>query len=230
MKIVVFSGAGISRESGLKTFRDHDGLWEGHDVMTVASIRGWWANPQLVLDFYNMRRRELLTVQPNAAHYALAELEKDHDVTIITQNVDDLHERAGSMNVIHLHGELLKARPADDEEHQWVIPWTKDINLGDDDAVGSQLRPHIVWFGEGLPKLPEALSIALSDDVDILIVVGTTLEVYPAAMVATETKASRVYLVDPAPPALPVRNLTRVAEPATVGIRQVVDEILSTSR
>lgn len=227
MKIVVFTGAGISRESGLKTFRDHDGLWEGHDVMTVASIKGWWENPKLVLDFYNWRRRELFNVEPNAAHRALAELERDHDVTIITQNVDDLHERAGSSKIIHLHGELLKARPADDEEHRWVIPWTKDIELGDQDAVGSQLRPHIVWFGEGLPKLPEALGIALADDVDVLIVVGTTLEVYPAAMVATETKADRVYLVDPAPPTLAVRNLTRIAEPATTGVPKVVAEILA---
>lgn len=226
MKIVVFTGAGISRESGLKTFRDHDGLWEGHDVMAVASLKGWWANPALVLDFYNGRRREVLVAQPNAAHLALAELEREHEVTIITQNVDDLHERAGSSRVIHLHGELLKARPADDEEHRWVIPWTKDIHLGDGDAVGSQLRPHIVWFGEGLPKLPEALSIALADDVDVLIVVGTTLEVYPAAMVATETKAKQVFLVDPAPPMLSVRNLTRVSEAATTGVPKVVAEIL----
>jgi NAD-dependent deacetylase len=228
MKIVVFTGAGISRESGLKTFRDsEDGLWEGHDVMAVASIQGWWDDPQRVLDFYNWRRREVLTVEPNAAHVALAELEREHDVTIVTQNVDNLHERAGSTNVIHLHGELLKARPADDEEHRWIIPWTKDLNLGDVDAAGSQLRPHIVWFGEGLPMLPYALSMALADDVDVLIVVGTTLEVYPAALVATETKANRVYLVDPAPPALRVRNLTRIPEAATTGVRKVVDELLA---
>ncbi|MGV3613987.1 MAG: Sir2 family NAD-dependent protein deacetylase [Fimbriimonas sp.] len=227
MKVVVFTGAGISRESGLRTFRDSfDGLWEGHDINEVASIQGWWNNPQKVLEFYNMRRREVLSVEPNAAHRALVELERDHDVTVITQNVDDLHERAGSTQVIHLHGELLKARPADDEEHRWVIPWTKDINLGDDDAVGSQLRPHIVWFGEGLPMLPLALDVALGDDVDVLIVVGTTLEVYPAAVVATETKAKRVFLIDPTPPTLDVPNVTRITEPATVGVRRVVDELL----
>ncbi len=227
MKIVVFTGAGISRESGLNTFRDSDGLWEGYDVRQVATIQAWWDNPKLVLDFYNMRRRDVLNAQPNDAHRALAELEATHDVTIITQNVDDLHERAGSTNVIHLHGEILKARPADDDEHRWVIPWTKDIELGDIDAVGSQLRPHIVWFGEGLPKLPSAMGIALADDVDVLIVVGTTLEVYPAALIATETSARRVYLVDPRPPALQVPNLVRIPEPATVGVRKVVDEIMA---
>jgi NAD-dependent deacetylase len=225
VKIVAFTGAGISRESGLSTFRDHGGLWEGYDVREVASIQGWWENPGRVLEFYNGRRREVLAARPNAGHLALAELEADHDVTVVTQNVDDLHERAGSRQVIHLHGEVLKARPANDEEHRRVVPWTQDLNLGDVDASGSQMRPHIVWFGEGLPLLDSAIEIALADDVDVLIVVGTTLEVYPAALIATETQARKVFLVDPAPPSLRVPNLTAFAEPASTGVRRVVEEI-----
>jgi NAD-dependent deacetylase len=225
MKIIVFSGAGISRESGLLTFRDSkDGLWEGHDVMAVASIRGWWQDPQRVLDFYNMRRRDVRAASPNDAHVALAELEAMHDVTVITQNVDNLHERAGSTKVIHLHGEVLKAHA--DFEGAPPIDWIDDLNLGDaDPATGIQLRPHIVWFGEGLDALPEALEIALAPDVDLLIVVGTTLNVYPAAMIATETKAKRVILVDPMPPDLDVENLRVIPESATVGIRRVVEEL-----
>lgn len=226
MKIVVFTGAGISRESGLTTFRDQGGLWEGHRVAEVASIQGWWADPQKVLQFYNWRRQEVLKAQPNAAHLALAALEWEHEVHVITQNVDDLHERAGSTQVIHLHGELLKARPADDEEHHSVVPWTDDIRLGTLDDRGVQMRPHIVWFGEGLPALPGAMECALGEDVDVLIVVGTTLEVYPAALIATETKAKQVFLVDPAPPTLRVRNLMAIQEPATVGVRRVVDQLL----
>lgn len=228
MNIVAFTGAGISRESGLKTFRDSvDGLWEGHNVMEVASIRGWWEDPQKVLDFYNWRRREVLTAEPNAAHVALARLEEKHDVVVITQNVDNLHERAGSQKVIHLHGELLKARPVSDEEHRQVVDWTGDINLGDVDANGHQMRPHIVWFGEGLPMLSEAMEYALDPSVDVLIVVGTTLEVYPAAMVATDTAAKQVFLVDPTPPSLRVNNLTVVSEPATVGVPRVVDRLMA---
>lgn len=224
MKVVVFTGAGISRESGLATFRDsEDGLWNGYDILQVASIQGWWNDPAKVLDFYNLRRRDVQGAEPNAAHFALAELEQYHEVIVITQNVDDLHERAGSTRVIHLHGELLKARPENDELHERVVEWRGDIHLGDLDETGSQMRPHIVWFGEGLPKLEEALHVALADDVDALIVVGTTLEVYPAAMVATETRATRVYLVDPMPPTLPVRNLICYQETATEGVRRVVD-------
>ena len=241
MKIIVFSGAGVSRESGLKTFRDsEDGLWEGFDVMTVASLQGWWDDPQTVLDFYNMRRREVIAAEPNDGHLALAELERIHDVTVITQNVDNLHERAGSQKVIHLHGEVLKARPADpaqallDSNTDWpafdqerIIPWSKDLNLGDCDSKGAQLRPHIVWFGEALPEIDRAMEIALAPDVDILIVVGTTLNVYPAALLATETKAQTVYVVDPEPPPLRVRGLNIVKQPATKGLRFVVNEILS---
>ena len=243
MKIVVFTGAGVSRESGLLTFRDsEDGLWEGHDVMAVASIQGWWDDPQRVLNFYNARRRDVRKAEPNAAHTALAELENEHDVTVITQNVDDLHERAGSKNVIHLHGEVLKARPADEAQarksttdawpvfdQQRIVDWFEDLNLGDCDALGSQLRPHIVWFGEGLPEIERAMDIALSDDVDVLIVVGTTLNVYPAAMIATETRAKTVFVIDPAPPPLNVKGLKILKQPATTGVQAAVDEILSKS-
>tara|TARA_R100000306_G_scaffold8398_2_gene11715 strand:- start:3042 stop:3497 length:456 start_codon:yes stop_codon:yes gene_type:complete len=151
MKIAVLTGAGVSAESGIKTFRDSDGLWEGHDVMEVASPEGFERNPKVVLDFYNQRRKQLLTVKPNAAHFALADLEKNHDVTIITQNVDDLHERAGSTNLIHLHGELLKVRSTFDED--LILDWKEDLNLGDFCENNHQLRPHIVWFGEMVPML-----------------------------------------------------------------------------
>lgn len=176
-KIVVLSGAGISAESGIKTFRDSDGLWEGHDVMEVASPEGWRKNQELVLDFYNKRRQQLKNVLPNRAHEILAELQDNFDVQIITQNVDDLHERAGSKNVLHLHGELLKVRSVYNENY--VLDWTEDINLGDFDDNGNQLRPHIVWFGEAVPALEEALPIVMQ--ADYLIVIGTSLQVYPAA-------------------------------------------------
>lgn len=225
MKIVVFSGAGISRESGLRTFRDsEDGLWEGYDVQEVASLKGWWNDPAKVLRFYDMRRREVMKAQPNRGHVALAELEIGHDVTVITQNVDDLHERAGSSRVLHLHGEVLKVRPVDDEAR--ALPWLNDLHLGDlDPSTGCQLRPNVVWFGEGLPNLDQALDIALAPDVEVLVVVGTTLNVYPAALVATETSADKVFLVDPHPPTLAVRNLTVFAEPASTGVQRVVEEI-----
>lgn len=222
MKIVVFTGAGVSRESGLRTFRDSvDGLWEGYDIEEVASIRGWWRDPAKVLDFYNYRRREVRNAQPNAAHLAIAELEANHQVVVITQNIDDLHERAGSTRVIHLHGEVLKVRPEHDETR--TLPWTEDLYLGDLDPVSKrQLRPFVVWFGEGLPELPRAMAEALAPDVDVLLVVGTTLNVYPAAMVATETRAQRVILVDPEPPGLAVANLEVVPQPAATGVPQVV--------
>jgi NAD-dependent deacetylase len=225
VKIVAFTGAGISRESGLRTFRDSgDGLWEGYNVQDVASLKGWWKDPAQVLSFYDMRRREVLAAQPNAGHLALAALESDHEVVVVTQNVDDLHERAGSTHVIHLHGEVLKVRPIDDESR--VLSWREELHIGDLDPVtGSQLRPHVVWFGEGLPKLDEALAVALAPDVDVLIVVGTSLNVYPAAMVATETSARHVFLVDPRPPALPAANLTVFAEPASTGVPRVVQRI-----
>lgn len=194
--LVVLSGAGISAESGLKTFRDADGLWEGYDVMTVASPEGFARDPQLVLDFYNQRRRQLKVVAPNFAHRALVALENTHHVTIVTQNVDDLHERAGSKHVLHLHGELNKARSTKDKEY--VVDWCDDITLQDVDPNGYQLRPHIVWFGEMVPLLTDA--IALCRKADILLIVGTSMQVYPAAsLVEYVADYVPIYYIDPRP-------------------------------
>ena len=176
-KLVILSGAGISAESGIKTFRDADGLWEGHDVMEVASPEGWQKNQELVLDFYNKRRQQLKEVKPNRAHEILAEMQEDFDVHIVTQNVDDLHERAGSKKVLHLHGELLKVRSI--KNHHYILDWSEDVNLGDLDDNGNQLRPHIVWFGEEVPALEEAIPLVMQ--ADYLVVIGTSLQVYPAA-------------------------------------------------
>ncbi|MCL1665239.1 NAD-dependent deacylase [Elizabethkingia ursingii] len=193
-KIVVLSGAGISAESGIKTFRDSNGLWENHKIEDVASPEGFARNPELVLEFYNLRRRQLSEVQPNEAHNILAELQQDFDVHIITQNVDDLHERAGSKNIIHLHGELKKARPVNDEES--IIPWKNDLNLGDLDENGIQLRPHIVWFGEMVPEMENAATIAST--ADILLVIGTSLQVYPAASLLHYVPAGcEIFVIDP---------------------------------
>ena len=195
-KIVVLTGAGVSAESGIKTFRYADGLWEGHDIMEIASPVGYRNNPELVLDFYNQRRKQLNEVQPNLAHTILAELETDFDVTIITQNVDDLHERAGSTNVIHLHGELLKARNQHDINS--IIDWNKDINLGDLDSNNIQLRPHIVWFGEEVPEMERAMEII--EQADYLLVIGTSLQVYPAAgLINYVSEDVLVYYIDPKP-------------------------------
>jgi NAD-dependent deacetylase len=195
-KIVVLSGAGISAESGIKTFRDADGLWEGHDIMEVASPIGWNKNPTLVLDFYNKRRAQLLTVQPNKAHEILAELEKQFNIHIITQNVDDLHERAGSSSILHLHGELLKVRSVLNEKN--IIHWKTDLNLGDCDDKGNQLRPHIVWFGEAVPLIEKAIEIV--ETADILIIIGTSLQVYPAAGLMNYVNQNvPVYYIDPKP-------------------------------
>src|SRR6187402_449939 len=175
--IVVLTGAGISAESGLKTFRDSDGLWNGYDVYEVATPHGWKKNPELVLDFYNARRKDVAAATPNAAHIGLAELEKDFDVTIITQNIDDLHERAGSSRILHLHGQIFQMRSISDAGTIFEI--RGDISLGDQAPGGGQLRPHIVWFGEEVPMISEA--IAVLDDCDYFVVVGTSLQVYPAA-------------------------------------------------
>lgn len=195
-KLVVLTGAGISAESGIKTFRDADGLWEGHDVMEVASPEGWRKNKELVLDFYNQRRRQLHQVKPNLGHFTLAELEKDFDVHIITQNVDNLHEQAGSSNVLHLHGELFKVRSAKNESY--VLDWKTDLNLGDVDSNGNQLRPHIVWFGEAVPALDKAIEI--TQTADFLAVIGTSLQVYPAAGLLHYAKSNvPVFYIDPKP-------------------------------
>ncbi|NUY79285.1 NAD-dependent deacylase [Flavobacterium sp. MAH-1] len=195
-KLVVLTGAGISAESGIKTFRDADGLWEGHDVMEVASPEGWRKNPELVLDFYNQRRRQLKEVRPNAAHTGLAELEKDFEVHIITQNVDNLHERGGSTSVLHLHGELLKVRSIGNPNH--ILDWEDDLYSTHTDPDGFQLRPHIVWFGEEVPALEEA--VHLTDQADIFAVIGTSLQVYPAAGLVSYTRPDvPVFYIDPKP-------------------------------
>tara|TARA_R110000868_G_scaffold89459_1_gene248983 strand:+ start:2410 stop:3093 length:684 start_codon:yes stop_codon:yes gene_type:complete len=218
--IVVLTGAGISAESGIKTFRDADGLWEGHDVMEVATPEGFAANPELVLDFYNKRRKQLFEVTPNEAHFDLAELEKDYDVTIITQNVDDLHERAGSKNVIHLHGELLKVRSTFD--YNDIQPWKTDLVLGDICKEGYQLRPHIVWFGEDVPMIEKAVEIC--ETADILIIIGTSMQVYPAAsLMHYVPQNTPTFFIDPKPNIESKKHLTVIAEPATVGMKQIVE-------
>lgn len=195
-KLTVLSGAGISAESGMATFRDEGGLWAQHDISEVATPEAFESNPEKVLNFYNERRRKLLEIKPNAAHYQLAKWEKTFDINIITQNVDDLHERAGSSRVIHLHGELLKARSTSNEQH--IYDWNKDIHLGDTCPHGSQLRPHIVWFGEAVPKMAYAEQIVAKSD--ILIVIGTSLQVYPAAgLIHAFTRSQKIYYIDPQP-------------------------------
>jgi NAD-dependent deacetylase len=218
-KLVVLTGAGISAESGLKTFRDSDGLWEGFDVTEVATPRGWRKDPQLVLDFYNARRKNVAEAQPNAAHYGLAELEKDFDVTIITQNIDDLHERAGSTSILHLHGEIFKMRSEWDETLISAI--RGDINLGDLAKDGAQLRPHIVWFEEPVPKIEEAIPIVYS--ADIFAVVGTSLVVYPAAsLINYVAKDVPKYIIDKKIPyTSPMNNLVVIEKPATEGVKEL---------
>lgn len=224
MKVVVLTGAGVSAESGIKTFRDSDGLWEGHNVMEVASPEGFAKNPKAVLEFYNQRRQQLLTVQPNAAHKALVDLEKKHEVTIITQNVDDLHERAGSSNVIHLHGELLKVRSTGDEN--LVLEWKEDLNIGDLCEKGYQLRPHIVWFGEMVPLLDTAASIV--EQADILIIIGTSMQVYPAAGLMQYAKPEvPIYFIDPKPSISETNRIKVYAENASIGVSKVVEELFA---
>jgi NAD-dependent deacetylase len=222
-RIVVLTGAGISAESGISTFRDAGGLWEGHDIYEVATPEGFAANPELVLDFYNKRRAQLLACQPNAAHYALAELERKYDVTVITQNVDDLHERAGSTNIIHLHGELLKVRST--VHPHLVYQWEKDLHSGDLCEKGKQLRPHIVWFGEAVPMIDQAVEVTRR--ADIFLVVGTSLVVYPAAGLVhyTDFMVPR-YVVDPDKPEVHLPNTEYITENATTGVRKLVDRLM----
>ncbi|MEC5156459.1 Sir2 family NAD-dependent protein deacetylase [Chryseobacterium sp. MP_3.2] len=192
--LVVLSGAGISAESGVKTFRDSGGLWENHRIEDVASPEGFARNPKLVMDFYNARRKQLKEVAPNLAHFILADLEEQYNVEIITQNVDDLHERAGSTNILHLHGELKKARPINN--YQNIISWERNLNLGDVDENGVQLRPHIVWFGEEVVEMNNALGIVKK--ADIFLVIGTSMQVYPAAgLIDYIPENCEVYLIDP---------------------------------
>ena len=224
-KLVVLTGAGISAESGLKTFRDADGLWEGHNVMDVASPEGWYRNTAIVLDFYNQRRRQLHEVKPNHGHIVLAELEKDFDVHIITQNVDNLHEQAGSSKVLHLHGELLKVRSTKNEEY--ILDWNHDLVLGDVDDKDNQLRPHIVWFGEMVPALEEAITII--EQADYVAVIGTSLQVYPAASLMHYAIPSvPVFYIDPRPAS--INNLQNqleiIAMNATDGVPLLREKLL----
>jgi NAD-dependent deacetylase len=226
-KLVVLTGAGISAESGIKTFRDSDGLWEGHNVMDVATPEGWHKNPALVLDFYNQRRQQLKEVQPNLGHQILVELENDFDVYIITQNVDDLHERAGSTNITHLHGQLLKVRSSKNENY--ILDWEDDLNFGDVDHQGNQLRPHIVWFGEQVPALDEAITI--TEQADYFAVIGTSLQVYPAAgLIDFTKKETPIYYIDPKPIKIPnLKNpLEVIPNIASEGMR-ILKEKLQTN-
>jgi NAD-dependent deacetylase len=215
-KLVILSGAGISQESGLKTFRDMDGLWENYAVEDVASIDGWYRNPELVMDFYNQRRKQLFEVEPNSAHFGIADLEKWFDVSVVTQNVDDLHERAGSSQVLHLHGELRKVRSSIDPELIYTLDgW--ELKMGDKCGKGSQLRPNIVWFGEAVPAIYDAIPIV--ENADVVVVVGTSLAVYPAAGLVHYAKPNApVFVVDPNRPKVTLRNVIYIDEKAGKGV------------
>lgn len=228
MKIVVLTGAGVSAESGVPTFRDSGGLWEGYNVEDVASIEGWYKNPQLMLDFYNARRRDMLRVEPNDAHRALAKLEEKYEVVVITQNVDDLHERGGSSNVIHLHGELSKVCSSrDKEKYVKTLPYDVPIEMGDKAEDGSQLRPYIVWFGEDVPNIMPAFEVV--QEADIFIVIGTSMQVQPAASLVMASRAKQNYIIDPNTPKeieeldsnIHVLNTT-----ATEGMKQLLDILM----
>jgi len=223
--IVILSGAGMSAESGLQTFRDADGLWEGHDVLEVASPIGWQQNKSLVLDFYNKRRAQLLKVQPNKGHYDLVLLENKFKVNIVTQNVDDLHERAGSSRVLHLHGELFKVQST--KNPSLIYDWKTALNLGDCGKDKAQLRPHIVWFGEDVPMFNVAIETV--QDADALLIIGTSMQVYPAANLVYYIKNNiPVYFIDPKPTinknSFP--NLKIIAENASTGVEKVVTELI----
>jgi NAD-dependent deacetylase len=221
-KVVILTGAGMSAESGVKTFRDSGGLWEGHDVIEVASPRGFAKNPELVLDFYNQRRRQLLTVSPNKAHVNLVELEQSFEVQIITQNVDDLHERSGSKQVLHLHGELLKVKSTVNDN--LVLDWKEDLVLGDVCPEGNQLRPDIVWFGEMVPMLEKAVEIVAK--ADVLVIIGTSMQVYPAAsLIDYVPDNTPIYFIDPKPAVnkSQFENLTIIEEVASIGTDELIE-------
>ncbi len=225
-RVVVLSGAGISAESGIKTFRDDDGLWRNYRFEDLASPEAWRRNPELVLEFYNMRRKQLFEVDPNPGHIALVKLEDQYDVQIITQNVDDLHERAGSSNVLHLHGELKKVRSTSNPELIYTLDhW--ELKMGDLCEEGSQLRPHIVWFGEAVSNIMPAIQMV--KQADLLIVVGTSLMVYPAAGLLDYASSNiPLYLIDPtANPAAYYQNLTIIRKKAAIGVPELVDELLT---
>lgn len=226
--IVVLTGAGVSAESGIRTFRDGNGLWEDHDVMDVASPEGWQRNPELVLRFYNARRAQLKEVKPNAAHVAIKQLEENFNVNVITQNVDDLHERSGSKNVLHLHGRLTQARSTGDP--RLIYDWTDDLDVGDLCESGHQLRPHIVWFGESVPAIDTAIEI--TSQADIVMIVGTSLQVYPAAsLFAYAPPEAKIYYIDPHPAysneASSRQYFETIAKPATVGVPELAKDLLT---
>lgn len=224
-KLVVLSGAGISAESGISTFRDNNGLWDNYRIEDVATPEAWIRNQELVLDFYNQRRKQAADVKPNAAHYALAELEKHFDVTIVTQNVDNLHEIAGSTKVIHLHGELFKARSTKDPKLVYEMKgW--ELKTGDLCELGSQLRPHIVWFGEEVPMMEVAVDV--TEQADMFLVIGTSLAVYPAAgLVHYVPIGKRIYIVDPAKPDITLKsNMVFIQERATTGMQTLIKKYL----
>lgn len=225
-RVVVLTGAGVSAESGISTFRDSGGLWEKYDIMDVATHEAWVRNPVLVNEFYNQRRKQLREVQPNAAHFALVKLEQKYDVQIITQNVDDLHERAGSRHIMHLHGELTKVRSSVDENLVYTLDgW--ELKLGQKCEKGSQLRPHIVWFGEQVPLIPAAAE--LSATADVYIIIGTSLNVYPAAgLVNYVPHGCPVYVIDPAEVAVAhIANVKILREHATTGTVKLVNQLLN---
>lgn len=225
-KLVVLSGAGISAESGIATFRDSGGLWEGYDIHEVATFEGWLRNKELVLDFYNQRRKNAINAQPNEGHKLLARLEKHFDVTIVTQNIDHLHEKAGSSNVLHLHGELFKSRSTVDDRLVYEMDgW--ELKLGDKCEKGSQLRPHVVWFGEMVPMMEPAAELVAS--ADIFIVVGTSLVVYPAAgLVDLVGRDVPIFVVDPKIPAMsPRANLYMIQEVGSVGLQMVWEKLVA---
>ncbi|MDP3916069.1 MAG: NAD-dependent deacylase [Bacteroidota bacterium] len=222
-KLVILSGAGMSQESGIRTFRDMDGLWEEYDVSEVATPEAWARNPALVMKFYNDRRKQLYECTPNAGHFGLVDLEKDFDVQIITQNIDDLHERAGSSKVLHLHGELKKARSSVDESLIYDIDgW--ELKFGQKCAKGSQLRPHIVWFGEAVPAMDDA--IPMVESADILVVIGTSLNVYPAAgLVNYAKKGTPIFVIDPERPSVFIRNVAYIQEKAGKGVEILKEQL-----
>ncbi len=224
-KIVILSGAGMSQESGLKTFRDMGGLWEDYDIYEVATPEAWQRNPELVNRFYNERRKQLLEVKPNEGHIGVAGLEKDFDVTVITQNVDDLHERAGSTNVLHLHGELMKVRSTVDPGLIYTLDhW--EVKIGDKCEKGSQLRPHIVWFGEMVPAISEAQEIV--EQADILVVIGTSLAVYPAAGLVDYSKPGiPIFVIDPNRPDVYLKNVEFIVEKASIGVKVLKEKLKS---
>jgi len=222
--LVVLSGAGMSAESGINTFRDSNGLWEGHDVMEVASPEGFHKNPSLVYDFYNQRRKQLLDVTPNEGHLILADLESQFHVNIITQNVDDLHERAGSSKVLHLHGELRKARSTVDDNY--VVDWNEDLDQHNFDPKGYPMRPHIVWFGEDVPLLEKAVSII--NTADIVVIIGTSLQVYPAAsLFQFATEDASIFYIDPRPSSSIPSSVKLIKKGASEGLAELKEQLKS---